>query len=377
LTEVVVLPNSSLVGKTIAESGFGRDLDLTVLRVTRNRNESLPARGDTRLHEGDLLLVQGGTEEILKIKDVAGIDIKADVKHADPELQDKDMAMVEMIVLPGSPLIGRTLKGQRFRDHYGLQVLGINRHGETLHRKLTVLPLQLGDVLLVQGSQEKVKEAADDPTFRMLGDLSASRPHTKRAPLAVGIFVAVLTLATFEIVTLPVAMMLGALLVFVTKCVTPQEAYCDVEWKAIILVGCMLGVGNAIEQTGAAKYLSGLIVQGVGLSSPLLLLSGFFFLTVLLTQPMSHQAAVIVVLPIAVQTAYQLQVNPRAFAMMVAVAASCSYLSPLEPSCVMVYGAGRYKFGDFIKVGSLLTLIIFVISIIGVPLLWPLHSPPR
>lgn len=376
-TEVVVLPNSSLIGKTIADSGFGRDLDLTVLRVVRNKTQSLPARGDTRIAEGDLLLVQGGTEEILKIKDVAGIDIKADVKHADPELDDKDTAMVEMILLPGSPLIGRTLKGQRFRDHYGLQVLGINRHGETLHRKLTELPLQLGDVLLVQGSQEKMREAGNDPTFRLLGDLSTSRPHTKRAPIAIGIFVVVLLLATFEILSLPVAMMLGAFLAFVTRCVTPEEAYCDVEWKAIILVGSMLGVGNAIEQTGAAKYLSSLIVQGVGLSSPLLLLSGFFFLTVLLTQPMSHQAAVIVVLPIAVQTAYQLHVNPRAFAMMVAVAASCSYLSPLEPSCVMVYGAGRYKFGDFIKVGSLLTVIIFVISIVGVPLLWPLHSPPQ
>lgn len=377
LTEILVLPNSSLIGKTIAESAFGRDLDLTVLRVMRDKTTSLPARADTALREGDLLLVQGSTEEILKIKDIAGIDIKADAKLADPELQDKDTATVEMIVLPGSPLIGRTLKGQRFRDHYGLQVLGINRHGETLHRKLSVLPLELGDVLLVQGPNAKVQEAGVDPTFRLLGELSASRPHTRRAPIAVGIFVAVLALATFEVVTLPVAMMLGAFLVFVTRCVTPEEAYCDVEWKAIILVGCMLGVGNAIEGTGAAKYLSGLIVQSVGVSSPLLLLSGFFFLTVLLTQPMSHQAAVIVVLPIAVQTAYQLNVNPRAFAMMVAVAASCSYLSPLEPSCVMVYGAGRYRFGDFIKVGSLLTLIIFAIAIVLVPLLWPLHATPQ
>ena len=376
-SEVLILPNSSLIGKTIAESGFGRDLDLTVLRIVRNKTESLPARAETELREGDVVLVQGGTDEILKIKETAGIDIKADAKLADPELDDKDTGMVEMIVLPGSPLIGRTLKDQRFRDHYGLQVLGINRHGETLHRKLSVLPLQLGDVLLVQGRHEKIKEAADDPTFRLLGDLSSSRPHTRRAPLAIGIFIFVLALATFEVLTLPVAMMLGALLVFVTRCVTPEEAYCDIEWKAIILVGCMLGVGAAIEQTGAARYLSGVIVQAVGVSSPLLLLSGFFFLTVLLTQPMSHQAAVIVVLPIAVQTAYQLQVNPRAFAMMVAVAASCSFLSPLEPSCVMVYGAGRYKFGDFLKVGSLLTLIIFVISIVLVPLLWPLHPAAK
>jgi di/tricarboxylate transporter len=284
--------------------------------------------------------------------------------------------MVEMIILPGSPLIGRTLKGQRFREHYGLQVLGVNRHGEMTHRKVSVLPLQLGDVLLVQGPLAKIEEAADDPTFRVLGDISAKRPHARRAPVAIGIFVAVLALATFELLSLPVAMMLGALLVFATRCITPQEAYCDVEWKAIILIGCMLALGVAMESTGGAAYLSGLIVQAVG-ANPLLLLGGFFFLTVFLTQPMSNQAAAIVVLPIALQTAYQLELNPRAFAMTIAFAASCSFITPLEPSCIMVYGAGRYRFADFLKVGTLLTLIIFAIVILLVPVVWPLNAPAR
>ena len=372
LSEVVVLPKSRLAGKTIAQSGFGRDLDLTVLRVMRGEGESVPARAETEIREGDVVLVEGGTEQILKIKDTAGIDIKADVRLTDPDLEDEDTGMVEMIILPNSPLIGRSLKTQRFREHYGLQVLGINRHGETLRRKLSDLPLHMGDVLLVQGPQDKVRQAADDPTFRVLGDLAAGRPKTARAPLAIGIFAAVLALATFEFLTLPVAMMLGAFLVFLTRCITPEEAYKDIEWKVIILVGSMLGVGYAIEETGAARYLSTLLIQELGVSNPLLLLGGFFFLTVLLTQPMSHQAAVIVVIPVAMQTAFQLGVDARPFAMMVAVAASCSYLSPLEPSCVLVYGAGRYRFTDFLKVGSLLTLIIFVIAIVLVPIVWPL-----
>jgi di/tricarboxylate transporter len=274
-------------------------------------------------------------------------------------------------------LIGRTLKGQRFREHYGLQVLGVNRHGERLHRKVSLLQLRMGDVLLVQGPVAKIEEAADDPTFRLLGDLSAKRPNTKRAPLAIGIFIGVLALATFEVIGLPIAMMLGALLVFATRCITPQEAYCDVEWKAIILIGCMLALGVAMESTGGARYLSSLIVQGVGLANPLLLLGGFFFLTVFLTQPMSNQAAAIVVLPIALQTAFDLQLNPRAFAMVIAFAASCSFVTPLEPSCIMVYGAGRYRFVDFLKVGTLLTLIIFAIVILLVPIVWPLNAVPR
>ncbi len=376
LTEVLVQPDSPLVGKTIAESGLGRDLDLTVLRIVRNKTASIVARGDTVINAGDVILVQGASEDILKIKDVSGIDIKADVKLADPQLEDKDTGMVEMIILPGSPLIGRTLKGQRFREHYGLQVLGVNRHGEMMHRKVSLLPLHLGDVLLVQGPLTKIEEAADDPTFRLLGEMSTKRPNTKRAPLAIAIFLITLGLATFEVLTLPVAMMLGALLVFATRCITPQEAYCDVEWKAIILIGSMLALGVAMESTGGAAYLSSLIVNGVG-SSPLLLLSGFFFLTVFLTQPMSNQAAAIVVLPIALQTAYQLNLNPRPFGMMIAFAASCSFITPLEPACIMVYGAGRYRFADFLKVGTLLTLIIYVIVITLVPMVWPLNAPPR
>ena len=257
LTEVLVQPESPLIGKTIAQSGLGRDLDLTVVaRSCVTRRDSIPARGETEIQAGDIILVQGATEDILKIKDTAGIDIKADVKLADPQLEDKDTGMVEMIILPGSPLIGRTLKEQRFREHYGLQVLGVNRHGEMTHRKVSIVPLQLGDVLLVQGPLAKIEEAADEPTFRVLGDLSATRPNTKRAPLAIAIFVAALALATFEVLSLPVAMMLGALLVFATRCITPQEAYCDVEWKAIILIGSMLALGVAMESTGGARYLS-------------------------------------------------------------------------------------------------------------------------
>lgn len=372
-TEVLVLSKSGLIGKTIAQAGFGHDLDLTVLRIMR-KAESLPPRAETVLQEGDVLLVQGATDDILKIKDTAGIDIKADVEHADPDVPEEDLGMVETIILPRSPLIGRNLRNLRFRERYGLQILGINRHGETIRRKVSDVALRMGDVLLVQGSQEKLQEAADDPTFRIFGELSAKRPKTARAPIAVGIFVLVLGLATCKVMTLPLAMMLGAFLVFATRCLTPAEAYADVEWKAIILIGCMLGLGVAMEKTGAAHYLSGLIVREIGLSSPLLLLGGFFVLTVVLTQPMSNQAAAIVVLPIALQTAYQLQVNPRAFAMMIAVAASCSYLTPLEPSCVLVYGAGRYRFADFLKVGSLLTLIIFAIAMILVPMVWPLHA---
>jgi di/tricarboxylate transporter len=170
-------------------------------------------------------------------------------------------------------------------------------------------------------------------------------------------------------------MILGSVLVFLTKCITPEEAYREVEWKAVILIGSMLALGVSMQETGTATYLAKLITNFASQFSPVWLLTGFFVLTVLLTQPMSNQAAAAVILPVAIQTAVQLGLNPRTFAMMIAVAASCSYLTPLEPSCLMVYGPGRYRFIDFLKVGSLLTVLIYVIAILLVPRVWPLDKP--
>jgi di/tricarboxylate transporter len=162
------------------------------------------------------------------------------------------------------------------------------------------------------------------------------------------------------------------LVVFATRTITPQEAYREVEWKAIILIGCMLSVGVALEYTGAAAFLANEIIALVGHSNPVWTLGGFFILTMLLTQPMSNQAAAAVVVPIAIQAALLLQLNPRTFTVMIAVAASCSYLTPLEPACLMVYGPGDYRFKDFLKVGSILTVLIFFLAILIVPLIWPL-----
>ena len=294
---------------------------------------------------------------------------------SDPEVQSEHLELVEVIVLPRSPLIGRTLKGVRFRERFGLQVLGLNRHGENLRRKMSLVPLRVGDTLLIQGHRGNIVALEEDHAFRIIGTLHEKRPRRKRAPIAVTLFVGAILLATFKVVPLHLAVILGSVLAFLTRCVTPEEAYREVEWKAIILIGCMLALGVAMQKTGTAKYLAGLIVNWVGDAGPIWLLSGFFALTVLLTQPMSNQAAAIVVVPVAIQTALQLGLNPRTFAVMIAVAASCSYLTPLEPSCLMVYGPGRYRFRDFLKVGAVLTLLIYAIAIALVPRFWPVSKP--
>jgi di/tricarboxylate transporter len=373
LSELIILPSSTLLGKTVEEARFAKDLGLNVIQIVRAKTKVLMPVPALRLEAEDVLLVEGSTEQLLKIKDTAGIDIKADVKLADPTRQSGEVQLAEAILLPKSPLIGRSLKGYRFRERYGLQVLGLNRHGENVRRKLSQTPLRMGDVLLLQGTAESVRALQDQNVVRVLNAVREERPNRARAKLAIAIFVLSLALGTFKVMGFSFAVMLGSMAVFLTKCITPEDAYREVEWKAIILIGSMLALGEAMEHTGTAIYIADLISRFAGAAGPFWVLTGFFVVTVILTQPMSNQAAAIVLLPVAVQTANKLGLNARPFAMMIAVAASCSYLTPLEPSCLMVYGPGRYKFIDFLKIGSGLTVIIYLISIILVPLFWPLR----
>ncbi len=375
LTELVILPGSPLVGKTLAQSGLGHDLDLTILWLVRGKVRRLVPKAQEVLRAGDELLVEGKREEILKIKEKTGIEIKADYKLSDPKFKAEDMSLVEAVLLPGSPLLGRTLKESRFRHEYGVQVLALYRHGETIFRKISEISLRMGDVLLLQGHRSRIariSRAERGNLLHVLGALSLEPPNMRRAPLALVIFAGVLAAAAFGLLPLPVSILLGVFLVFLTRCISPARAYREVEWRVLILIGSMLGLGTAMDHTGAAHFLASRIVALVGESHPAWLLTGFFFLAVLLTQPMSNQAAAIVVVPVAIQTALHLGLNPRTFAMIIAVAASTSYITPLEPSCLMVYGPGGYRFVDFLKVGSLMTLVIYIISIVLVPRLWPL-----
>lgn len=374
LSEVLILPNSKLAGQSLAESGLGSELDLTVIRIVRGKSQSLPPRGDLKLQAGDVLLIEGAREELLKVKDTAGIEIKADVTLSDPNLRSEDTALVEALVVPGSPLLSQTLRSSRFRDRYGLQALGLNRHGRNLLSKLSRIPLRVGDVLLIQGHPSHFARLEAEQALSILGPVPEVRPDRTKAIQACVIFVMALALATLGFFSLPVAVLLGAFVVLATKCVSAESAYREVEWRAIILIACMLGLGAAMETTGTAKYFAGLLVQAVASWNPVWLLAGFFWLTTLLTQPMSNQAAAAVVLPIAVQTATQLNLNPRPFAIIIALAASCSFLTPLEPACLLVYGPGRYRFTDFARVGAPLVVILFLIALWLVPRFWPFHS---
>ncbi|MCB0182991.1 MAG: anion permease, partial [Caldilineaceae bacterium] len=387
ITEVIVLPNSPLIGKTLTEAGLGHDLDITVLRiifrdppsadrysVTPTARRLTPRQG-RHLRAGDILQVEGEREALLNSKATMGLELREDLQKNTPEVEPESLQLVEVLILPRSPLIGETLTRHRFRERYGIQVLAIYRHGETLQRKLSQVPLQVGDVLLLQGEREQLRTLPtleEQEIFHVLNAVHEEAYQWNKAPIAIVAFVAALAAVGLNLLALPVAVLLAVLVVFLTRCISVEEAYRRVEWRALVLIGSMLALGVAMEQTGTAMYLADQIVRWSANADPRWLLTAFFVLAVVLTQPMSNQASAIVVVPIALQTATQLELNPRTFAMMIAIAASTSYLTPLEPSCLMVYGPGNYRFADFLKVGSLLTLVVYGIAILLVPYFWPL-----
>jgi di/tricarboxylate transporter len=370
--DVVVAENGPLVGKTLKEAKLASVAELTLVKLIRGAET---VRGEARLadvvlHSGDKLIIEGLRADLLKIKDIEGLDFKADVQLVDAEDQEKDATIVEAVLLPRSPLIGQSLKRLKFKARYGLQVLALHRAGPVPQTISTARP-RMGDVLLLQGKPENVKSLEQGNLFNIFGGIQRERLNRSRAPVAAGIFAAAITPATCKLAPLPVATLAGAFFMLLTRCLSPEEAYRQVEWKAIILIGALFSLGVAMEASGAGAYLAQQLIGLIGSDSHYRLLTCFFVLTVALTQPMSNQAAALIVFPIAMQTSLQLGADPRAFGMMVAVAASCSFLTPLEPSCLLVYGPGNYQFSDFFRVGLPLTVLTYGLAITLVPWTWP------
>jgi di/tricarboxylate transporter len=377
MSEVLVLENSRLIGKRLADAPLSDELDLTVVGILRGKKHyRIAPNPDEEIKEGDLLLVQGRVDDILRVKGEAGIEIKADFELSDTELEseDKKVELFEAMISRGSDFHGQNLKRLKFQQRYQLIVLAINRHGINLLSKMSKVKLRFGDVLLLQGRRERVEHLAADAQLLLLDEISDRQTRPEKKPWAVVAFAIFLALSITHVVPISIAVLSGVLVLLASKAVRPQEIYEMVEWRLIVLIACMISFGVAMEGTHADQYLADLIVRATGHYGPLAVLSGFFLMTVALTQPMSNQAAALVMLPIAVKTALLLGLNPRTFAVTVTYAASCSFLTPLEPACVLIYTPGRYRFLDFVKVGSVLTLAVFVVVIWLVPIFWPLYQ---
>ncbi len=377
ISELIVLPDSPLVGLTLGESNINSDLELNVLGIIRDGIRITAPSQKERIQRRDSLIVEGTISDILRIKEEVGLEIKPDFMLSDVELEGDDVELFELMIMRDSRLVGQTLKSLKFRQSFDLTVLAVNRHGVTLVAKLSDVKFIFGDVLLVQGKRAGIVPLINDRELLVLEDKSTENTRIDKRKWAVAAFVLFLTLSLSKLMTgydipLAICVLSGVMVLLATKTIRYGEMYSLIDFRLLVLIACMMSFGAAMENTGADIYLAGLITQYFGQFGGYAVVAGFFVLTVALTQPMSNQAAALVVLPVAVKAAVALGLNPRTFIVAVTYAASFSFITPLEPACVLVYTPGRYKFMDFVKVGSILTVIVFVVSVVLVPIFWPL-----
>ncbi len=373
LTEVVVQPRSPLVGKSVAEAGFGKRWDLNLLGIMRDRRELSFESGGV-LAAGDVLLVEGKLDTLLSLGNSAGLLIRRGPDEASgPDLAVGTGKLIEALVLPTSDLVGRTLKEVGFRQRYGASVVALNRHSDPQLEKLGHITLAVGDVLLVYGEEGVLSRLLGQGDLLILSDRPRlATPRGAAALLPAAALVLFVVLSATGAVSLAGAVLLACLLLFLSRALTPQEAYDAVDWRLLVLVAGMMALGTALSKTGAAAWLAESLMEPLGGMGPLAVLAGFYALTTALTQPMSNQAAALVVLPLAMGVAKSAGIDPRAMAVTVTLAASSSFLTPLEPSCLLVYGPGRYRFLDFPKLGLGITLIALILTLALVPRFWPL-----
>jgi di/tricarboxylate transporter len=373
MAEFYVQEPSPLVGKTIVETRLGEEFDLTVMGVIRDGRVRLGILPNAHIRPGDRLLVKGRHEELLRIGEQIGAPLVPEHILGDEDIKSSEVTISEIVVSQLANFIGKSLKDIDFRNRYGLTVLAVWRREAGIETGLADVPLQLGDTLLVQGRRERIEGLRDNNAFLLLRSPDKPSHRLSRAPINLLIFVTMITLVSLNILHISVAAVLGAILSVLTGCLTMDEAYNSIEWKSVFLIAGMLPMGIAMEKTGTAQFLSDQIVGIVGQFGPAGIMVGLFILTTIITEFMSNAAAAVLVAPIAISAAVSVGADPRAFVMGVGIAASNSFMFPIgHQASVLVYGPGNYRFFDFTKVGLPLTILIWILMVIFLPIFWPL-----
>ncbi|MEO0351877.1 MAG: SLC13 family permease [Cyanobacteria bacterium P01_A01_bin.15] len=367
VSEVVVTPRSSLVGKTLQSSQLQRRFDLDVLEIIRNGNHFPQPLGDKSLCAGDILLVRGGRQDLLKIRDGEGIEILPDVqfgqKSWQADLSSDQEGVAEVLVIANSNLVGSSLKESRFRQRYNVTVLAIRRGQDLLRDRMGKISLKFGDLLLVQGPKQSLLGLQTSRDLLVLEQRDLETLRSDRANLARGIGVGVVAIAAFTPINILVSALAGVMLMILTGCLKPGELYQAVRWDVIFLLACLIPLGTAMESSGATAWLAQQLIAVGGRLSGYGLLSALYVLTTVLSSILSNSAAVILLLPIGLKVATELGLNAFTVMFIITFAASNSFMTPIGyQTNTMVYTAGGYRFLDFVRVGGPLSLLLAMVT---------------
>jgi di/tricarboxylate transporter len=386
--------NSSLVGSTIVDSQLGERFLLTILEIQRpsepknvarlgerrlvlqtDGRESIAPTPDTELHAGDILVVQGNTSDVGHASASLNLGVQPVEAEDEYSIISEEVGIAEVLLPPRSALIGKTLVDSRFGSNYRLTVLNIRRPNVDRGLDIKQTRLQFGDTLLVQGSWQNIldlrKQGRD---FIVMGhpETMLGAPARSKAPLALLILASMLLIMITNWLPITTTSMLAAVLMILTGCLTIDDAYDSINWRSIVLIAGMLPMSIALEKVGLVNLAAQWLTESIGAFGPLALLGGVFLLTSVFTQLLSNTATTVLVAPIALASAVQLQVNPHALLMGVAIAASMAFATPVaSPVNTLVMGAGNYRFSDYLKVGTPLLVLTLILSLILLPLLFP------
>jgi len=372
LTDVLVPQGSPLVGKTLEDAGLTTKRGFRVLDLLRGDQSFDPEHGIPALAAGDRLILRTSVVEFMSLRNAGGV-LDSTLQHALEPISSRNVRMMEGIVGPRSSFVGRQVAELDLRRLYGVHVLAIHRQNENLHENFQEVRLHFGDTLLVEGTSEGLKRLFERQELINLTEVTDQPFRRNRAWIAVAAVLAVIILSAFEALPIAATAFIAAALVVGLRCLDAEEAYKAIQWPILILIFGMLAIGGAMQSTGAAQVIVDGIVQLIGGLGPWAVLSAIYALTSILNAFISNNAAAILFTPIAIGLAHQLGVDPRPFVIAIMFASSADFSTPIGyQTNTLVYGAGGYKFVDFVKVGLPLNVILWVVSSFLIPIFWPL-----
>ncbi|WP_128226395.1 SLC13 family permease [Halobacteriaceae bacterium SHR40] len=372
LTEIIVGQQSSFVGSTVQEALEAVDFEANVTQLIREGRYHREPAMSTTIQSGDIFTIRLTEEALQTLHELEGIEFVPEVTPPGGlEALGPGQTLVEVVVTAGSDLVGETVESSTFQDQYQTGVLAIRRGGETAYERLTEYRIRPGDLLLTESDPDTIDRLADDPNVIVAGELEMQRFRSSKLPIAVAIVLSVVGLAALGILPVMVAALGGVLIMISTGILKPTEAYDAVQWDVIFLLAGVIPLGQAMSETGGADLLGSFVASTAEFLPAIAVLGLFYLLTALMTNLVSNQASVVLLIPVAVDTATQLQANAFAFVMAVTFAASTAFMSPVGyQTNLFVYGPGGYKFSDYARVGAPLQIMLAVVTTLGIAVFW-------
>jgi di/tricarboxylate transporter len=321
-----------------------------------------------------VLIVEGTSQVIQELLKTTDFQIKAEVKISPEALQSVNLVTVEALLAPNASYQGRTLDQVDFNRFYRFTLMGISRHGATIRSRPSEIPLQFGDYLLLLGNIDDLPRLKSNPSLIMLGQKSIPAIGRRKALLTIALLLGIIFTAMTGLLSPPVSIPLAAMLTILFGCINLQDAYSNINWPTIITLGGMIPFGLALEKTGAAAELAGLLAHTFQGIPPVYLLGVILLLAVILTQLIENAAVAIILAPLAYQVAIGSGVNPKPFMVGLAICVSSAFCTPVaHESTLLVLGPGRYQFRHYLQLGSVLAVLTWLLGTLLTPLVWPFH----